>query len=81
MDSGSCHAMSSATSIGTMAPATNNACQPYCGTSHAAIIAGIPLPSDMPMMGMLVSRARRAAGEISAVSAITFGSTPPRPRQ
>ena len=39
----------------------------------------MPLPSDMPIMGMLVSVGRRLSGELSAVSAITLGSTPPRP--
>ena len=40
----------------------------------------MPLPSDMPMIGMLVSIARRRkAGAISAVRAMTLGSTPPRP--
>ena len=49
------------------------------GTSQAATTAGMPLPSDMPIMGMLVSVGRRLSGDVSAVNAITLGSTPPRP--
>ena len=59
MDSGSFSAMTSATISGTMPPATNSAFQPKIGTSQPATTAGMPLPSDMPMMGMLVSVARR----------------------